>query len=115
MSLLNRLVTGRNAGWLVGGQGEKEGAAEGVDIRAHIRARAAGILFLGSIPRCSLMANEKEGSRSICGSLSIAQVYQDSGSIWHNANVIWFNVAVNDDGLLCMEKVDGVAYRKDPP
>ena len=94
----------------MGGQRKIESGAQGIDIRAHIGTCAARILFLWCIARRALVANEKECTSSVGCCLCISQVNQYGCTVGHDADIIRFDIAMNNYRLLGMKELDCITH-----
>src|SRR5438045_9420447 len=98
----------------MGREREKEGCAQGIDIRASICATPPWILFWRSVAWCPLVTNEKECSIAFLCRFRIPKINQNRSLLLCDANIIWFNVTVNDRRLLTVEERNRITDRKQP-
>ncbi len=95
-------------------QREIQRASQRVHVRARICAGPTWILFERRVAGRTLMPDEKQGARSVRGSFGVAQVDQYGDSGRGDANVVWFDVAVNDRRVLIVQEGHGVANGEKP-
>src|SRR2546426_1451380 len=108
LTMLDGLVPCGDTGRFMGSEGEIECSTQGVHVGTGVGTGPARILFLWCIAGGPLVTDEKERAFAAGRCFGIPQVHQDSRPIGCNANVIWFDVAVNNGWLLAMQEGNSV-------
>src|SRR6266446_3766782 len=96
------------------GECKVECSPQCVDIRTGIGSTTAGVLFWWSVARRTLMANKEERAYSICCSLRVSHINQDSCARGRDTDVVGFDVTVDYNWLLFVQKHDRITNSQYP-